>query len=63
MIEYLELALLSALANAPLELSRRDNARLVEPYLSYTVQLSIWQYEIAADALYPELRQQGGDPT
>ena len=72
MSEYIQLALLSALTNAPLELSQLDTRRSFAPCpcgrtgcdIPYSSQLATWQYELAGD-LYPELRQppQGDDPT
>jgi hypothetical protein len=55
-IEYIEQALLSAIANAEIEpmLSQLDKFRRVSPRLSWWAQLVDWQM-VVAENLYPEL--------
>jgi hypothetical protein len=62
MTEFLERLMLSACVNADIELSWRDQVRLVRDGMSYGAKLAIWQYDLAQE-VYPELRQPcGGQP-
>jgi hypothetical protein len=51
-----QMAVLSALVNAPLEYSKRDGARRDHAGLVWVSQLYCWQMELA-QVLYPELQK------